>query len=212
MTIALLGATGMVGGFVLEQALEQGYQVRALARTPQKLEAFKDRIAIIKGDARDPKALEALLNGSDVVVSTLGPVKADGDAAKMISTTASGHIVKLMPEYGIERYIVVSGAAVVMPGDNRNFTGWLMRTMVLISLGHTLTDKQAEYELLAASDVQWTLLRCPLIDPEPFRQKPVASLETPGSFNLRAGELAHFLIQQIESEQYVRQGPFLNSQ
>ena len=46
-TIALLGATGMVGGYLLDQALERGYRVRALARTPAKLAAYEGRIAIV---------------------------------------------------------------------------------------------------------------------------------------------------------------------
>ena len=211
ITIALLGATGMVGGFVLQQALAEGYEIRALARTPVKLDALKHRITIVQGDARDPAAIEALLHGSDVVISALGPVKADGAAAKMISTTATGHITRLMPEHDIQRYIVVSGAAVVMPDDDRNLTGWLMQKMASLALSDALEDKQAEYRLLADSPVQWTLVRCPLIEAEPFQSKPRASLETPTSFHLRAGELAYFLIEQINSEEFLRKGPFLDS-
>ncbi|HEY9118666.1 MAG TPA: NAD(P)H-binding protein, partial [Marinobacter sp.] len=132
VTVALLGATGTAGGFILD---------RALARTPQKLEAYKDRITIVEGDARDPVALNTLLQGSDVVVSALGPVKADGAGAQMLSTAVTGDIIRLLPRWHIDRYIVVSGAAVVMPGDDRNLTGWLMRQMVLLTLRDTLRDK-----------------------------------------------------------------------
>jgi putative NADH-flavin reductase len=211
VTIAMLGATGMAGTFILEEALAQGYDVRALARTPAKLDALKDRITIIKGDALDAAALDELLDGSDVVISALGPVKADGDAARMISTNVSGHIVELMPSHEIERYILVSGAAVEIPGDDRNLTGWLVQKTAAISYGNTLKDKQAEYQLLADSAVQWTLVRCPLIKAEPFQEEPIASLDTISSFNLRAGELARFIIDQIDSAEFLREGPFLES-
>jgi len=211
VTVALLGATGLAGGFILDRALAEGYDVRALARTPQKLEGYRDRITIVEGDARDPAALNALLQGSDVVVSALGPVKADGGGAQMLSTTVTGDLIRLMSRWHIDRYIVVSGAAVVMPGDDRNLTGWLMRQMVLLTLRDTLRDKQAEYQLLADSSVQWTLVRCPLIDPEPFVRSPVVSLDTPTAFNLRAGELAEFVIEQISSKEFIRKGPFLQS-
>lgn len=211
ITIAILGATGMVGGYTLHQALAEGYQVRVLARTPAKLDALKERITIVKGDARDPEAIGDLLQGSDVVISALGPVRADGAAAKMLSTTATGHIIRSMQEHGIERYIVVSGAAVEIPGDDRSFTGWLIQKLAALAYPATLEDKQAEYQLLADSPVQWTLVRCPLIEAEPFRQQPRASLETPTSFYLRAGELARFLIEQIDSEEFLRKGPFLDS-
>ena len=86
-----------------------------------------------------------------------------------------------------------------------------MEKMVSIALPDTLEDKQAEYQLLADSEIQWTLVRCPLIAAEPFEQRPRASLDTPTSFHLRAGELAYFLIEQIDSEDFIKRGPFLES-
>ncbi|MFT4518093.1 MAG: hypothetical protein ACI9JM_000470 [Halioglobus sp.] len=212
ITIALLGATGMVGEFFLQEALVQGYQIKALARTPQKLDAYRGQIEIIAGDARDRAALESLLEGSDVIVSALGPVRADGDAALGLNTAASRHIVQLMPKYNIERYIAVSGAAVKVPGDKRNSTKKWLERMISLSLADTLRDKQAEYELLSTSSVGWTLIRCPIIRAQAFEQAPLASIESPSSFTLRAGELARFILEEIENKKYVDQAPFLNSQ
>jgi putative NADH-flavin reductase len=211
ITVALLGATGMVGGYILEQALEQGYTVRALARTPEKLDAFRQRITIVEGDARDAATLLELLQGSDVVISALGPVRADGDAAASVSTVVSGHLARIMPELGLRRYIVVSGGAVNMPGDDRDLMGWTIRKLAQLAYYRTVLDKEAEYALLAASGLDWTLVRCPLIAAEPYRRPAVASLATPPAFSLRAGELARFVLEQIHSRDYIRQGPFLGS-
>jgi putative NADH-flavin reductase len=210
-TIALLGATGMVGGFILQQALVQGYDIRALVRTPAKLDALKNQITIIKGNARDLSSIQELLQGSDIVISALGPVKADGDAAKNISTIATGHIIQVMQQQNIERYILVSGAAVAMPGDDRSLIGWIIKIMAQMTLSDTVRDKEAEYKLLEESAIQWTLVRCPLIDAELYQHEAKVALDTPPSFNLRAGELAHFLIEQIDSQEYIRKGPFLGS-
>ena len=210
-TIALLGATGMVGGFLLREALERGHQVRALARTPSKLDEYRDRIVIVQGDARDPDVVRALLRGADVVISALGPVRADGDAARFISTTVSGQVLQAMEQEGVDRYLVVSGGAVVMPGDSRNLLGWWIRLLVQMGLRSTLQDKQAEYELLAASAADWTLLRCPLIDAEPWRSEVLVSLQTPPAFRLRAGELARFALDHLGGGQFSRRGPFLGS-
>lgn len=210
-TVALLGASGMVGGYLLREALARGHEVRALARTPAKLDEFRHRITIVQGDARDPAVIRELLRGSDVVISALGPVKADGNAARFISTTVTGNILHGMEENSISRYMIVSGAAVVMPGDERNLLGWWIRKLAQVGLRDTLRDKQAEYDLLAGSSADWILVRCPLIDPEPFRSSPRASLKTPPTFSLRAGELARFLIDQVDSEEYIRRGPFLGS-
>ena len=210
-TVALLGASGMTGQYLLQEALARGYTVRALARTPAKLDAFRDRITIVQGDARDPAVIEELLQGSDVVISALGPVKADGDAARFISTTATENILGAMEGTQVTQFMVVSGAAVVMQGDDRNFLGWWLRTLVQLGLRDTLRDKQAEYELLAASSADWMLVRCPLIDPEPFLLPPLTSLVTPPAFRVRAGELARFMMDQIETRQFIRQGPFIGS-
>ncbi len=202
----------MVGTYVLQEALSQGYTVRALARTPAKLDLYKEEITIVQGDARDLSAIRTLLLDSDIVLSALGPVRADGGAAQMISTVATGHVLNVMEESGSRRYIVVSGGGVVVPGDERNFTGWLMRKMVSITLRDTLKDKQAEYELLATSAVPWTLVRCPLILDEPYRHVASASLETPDSFTLRAGELARFMIGEIDAGEFSGKAPFLYSE
>lgn len=210
-TVALLGATGMVGEFLLREMLARGYSVRALARTPAKLDEYSRRITIVRGDARDPVVIEELLRGSDMVISALGPVQADGDANLFINTIVTGNVLQAMAAQDIHRYMVVSGAGVVMPGDERNVLGWWIRTLAQIGLRDALEDKQAEYELLAKSSADWVLVRCPLIDPAPFRRTALASLQTPPAFRVRAGEVARFMIDQIDSANYSRQGPFLGS-
>jgi putative NADH-flavin reductase len=210
-TVALLGATGMVGDFLLQEALARGHEVRALARNPAKLAHYGSRITVIEGDARDPAVVSALLDGADVVVSALGPVKADGAAARTVNLDATRSVVQAMQQHGIARYVVVSGAAIVMPGDERDLLGWWIRTLAQIGLPDAVNDKQAEYEFLAQSSVEWTLVRCPLIDPEPFRQGALVSLRTPPAFRVRAGELAHFVLDQVDARQFVRQGPFVGS-
>ena len=210
-TVALLGATGMVGDFLLREALAHGYSVRALARTPAKLDEFSSRITIVQGDARDPAVIEELLRGSDVVISAVGPVSADGAATLFINTIVTGNVLQAMTAQDISRYIVVSGAGVVMPGDERDLLGWWIRTLAQVGLADALQDKQAEYALLAKSSANWTLVRCPLIDPEPFVTPALASLQTPPAFRVRAGEVARFMIDQIDAANYSRQGPFLGS-
>jgi putative NADH-flavin reductase len=210
-TVALLGATGMVGDFLLREALARGYDVRALARTPAKLDEFSSRITIVQGDARDPAVIEELLRGSDVVISALGPVQADGDANLFINTIVTENVLQAMAGKKIARYMIVSGAGVVMPGDQRDLLGWWIRTLAQVGLADALQDKQAEYELLAKSSAEWIVVRCPLIDPEPFRWTPLVSLQTPPAFRVRSGEVARFMIDQIDSRDYIRQGPFLGS-
>lgn len=208
-TIALLGGTGMAGSYILREALAAGYSLRVLSRSPEKLAYLGERITIIPGDARDPAVIAELLAGSDVVISAIGPSGAT--AAQKLSTTVTGHIVAAMERQGPARYIVVSGGGVVAAGDDRNVTGWLMRQLVRLRYPALLADKQAEYAVLAASDIDWTLVRCPLIESSDYQRAPLASLASPSSFTLRAGELARFIIEQIDEPAYVKRAPFLES-
>ena len=117
-----------------------------------------------------------------------------------------------MQSEDVSYYMVVSGAAVVMPGDEPDLLGWWIRTLAQIGLSDELHDKQAEYELLAQSSVDWMLVRCPLIDPQSFRRAPLVALQSPPAFRVRAGELASFMLDQIDARQFVRKGPFVGSQ
>lgn len=77
LTVGLLGATGRAGGWVLEACLEKGYEVIALARTPEKLSAYADKITIVQGDATTVEGIEKLLTvkdkpSVDVIVSAVG--------------------------------------------------------------------------------------------------------------------------------------------
>jgi putative NADH-flavin reductase len=78
LKIALLGATGRVGGAYLQLALTSGHQVTALVRDPQKLTA-QDHLNLIKGDATSPEDVARVVAGADVVVSCIGtPKQTDG--------------------------------------------------------------------------------------------------------------------------------------
>ncbi len=73
MRLAVFGGTGTVGTPLVEQALRAGHEVRALARSPEKLRpAASPRLTVISGDARDHDAVTATLASSDGVLSALG--------------------------------------------------------------------------------------------------------------------------------------------
>ena len=76
-TVALLGSTGKVGGWVLEMALERGHTVRVLIRNPDKLDEYSNyfmmkKLYIIQGGIDNEERMRELVNGVDVVISTLG--------------------------------------------------------------------------------------------------------------------------------------------
>lgn len=71
--VLVVGATGYLGQFVVKALKKQGYWVRALSRTEQKIEpirAFVDEVFL--GEATRPETLSGICQGIDIVFSSLG--------------------------------------------------------------------------------------------------------------------------------------------
>ncbi len=71
-TVLVVGSTGSIGHLVVEEALRQGFAVRALVRTPSKARKFPAEVEVISGDVTCPETLTAAVDGIDAIVFTLG--------------------------------------------------------------------------------------------------------------------------------------------
>ena len=66
--VFLTGATGFVGGHVLDSLLESGYSVRALVRgSPSRLR-HRPGLTVVSGDVRDGGALVPSIRGCRLLV------------------------------------------------------------------------------------------------------------------------------------------------
>jgi len=69
-TIALIGASGNIGGRILAEALQRGHTVVGIARNPEKLVA-KSNFTVASGDIANTAELAKLLRGATVVVASV---------------------------------------------------------------------------------------------------------------------------------------------
>lgn len=71
--VAVTGATGFVGGYILRHLAAMGVKVRALTRRPQ---SAQDDVTWIHGALEDDAALATLIEGADAVIHCAGAIKA----------------------------------------------------------------------------------------------------------------------------------------
>ena len=71
-TVLVVGSTGSIGHLVVDEALRQGYAVRALVRNPAKARKIPGQVEVVSGDVTRPETLAAAVEGVDAVVFTLG--------------------------------------------------------------------------------------------------------------------------------------------
>ena len=111
-TILVVGGTGMLGKPVAQQLKVDGFNVRLLARNPEKAQKLLGAgNEIIKGDVDDPAALRSALTGVDGVHISLkgGPTEADFDHMDHIATR---DIAQAAKELGVGRVTILSAYAV----------------------------------------------------------------------------------------------------
>ncbi|MGN9793579.1 NAD(P)-dependent oxidoreductase [Streptomyces sp. OZ13] len=119
MTIAVLGATGMVGRRVVDEAGARGHQVLALSRKPASEDPRSPSVTPIAADANDSDALREALAGSasrgaaDAVVLTVRTMPVDEEFLAGATRT----VLDIAAQLGIRVFVVGGAGALRSPGD-----------------------------------------------------------------------------------------------
>lgn len=206
MKIAVLGATGRTGIPLLHELLDRGHLVTVLVRDPAKLEQLADRVTVVTGDSRDRAALARLVDGADAVISALGPTSREAT----LHTETARALIPAMSTAGVRRFVGVSGAGIDVPGDQKSTSGKVISWLIQTLGGAVVKDKPAEFELYAASDLDWTLVRPPrLQDGAATGRLEHHAHRSTRSTKITRADLAAFLADVVEQDLYPRQAPFV---
>ena len=75
MRVCIIGASGKLGRYMVQHALDRGYEVVAVCRerSVRKLEAFKGQITIIPGDTNNRQVIQLAVAGCEGVLTVLVP-------------------------------------------------------------------------------------------------------------------------------------------
>jgi len=207
MNILIVGATRGIGRQLLEQALTSGHNVTALVRNLQRLATQHVRLRVIKGDILDSNSVALAMAGQEAVCCTIG-VKAPWPRVTVFSE-GTKNLLQAMKLTGVKRLICVTG---IGAGDSRGHGGFIYDYLFRPLLARTIyVDKDRQESLIKTSDVDWTIVRPGFLTNGPLTKnyRMLTDLTGVTAGRISRADVAHFILNEIESKQYLRQTPLL---
>ena len=109
-TVLVTGATGYIGGLLVPRLLDEGWTVRVLTRSADKLRAhdWGDRVEVVEGDATSGDDLRRALSGVDVAYYLVHSMDGGGDLARRDRELAEG-FATAAADAGVSRIVYLGG-------------------------------------------------------------------------------------------------------
>jgi uncharacterized protein len=159
MKIAMLGATGFAGGFILTEALTRPeLDVTAVVRNPASVTA-QERLKMIKGDVFGSD-LADVLRGHDAVIHAFHPGRTT-DMADVYDQSVAGHeaIIAATRAAGVPRLVCVGGAASLMTPEGKEYLDSTHWDKEFDPYRNAILGTRALYYLLKpVTDLDWVFL------------------------------------------------------
>jgi putative NADH-flavin reductase len=195
MKITVLGASGGVGGEVVKQALDRGWDVTAVVRDPARL-TLPAHDVVVAG-LHDQEKLAAAVEGRDAVISALG-------SRDRGPTTVCADGARAAIDAGAKRLLVVSASGMHTEGDGF-FTRTLVKPLLNTFLKHGWADMLAMEDVVTASGLDWTVVRPPMLLNGPRTGKVVSRLDgNVRTFTIRRADVAAFLLDAVADPTLIR--------
>ena len=115
MRVCVTGATGFIGGALVDRLLRDGASVRVLARPSPRADALAKRGAeVIQGDLSNSEALDEAVRGTEVVFHTAAMVEGGGSRREFIETNLGGtqQVFEACIRQGVPHVVYLSSIAV----------------------------------------------------------------------------------------------------
>jgi putative NADH-flavin reductase len=202
--VLVLGATGGTGREVVSQGLQQGHEVTAFARRPERVTTRNERLRVVVGDVTsDSEALGDAVRRQDVVISALGTGKSFKSGGLIARSVP--RILEAMRRHGVRRLIFTSAFGV---GSTWRDVPIVPRIFARVLLRDVYADKAAGEEILQGSELDWTLVYPAGLSngPRTGRYRVGERLKLTGFPTISRADLADFLLRQVEDRTYVRKG------
>ncbi len=159
MKVAIIGASGKLGKYMIQHCLDRGFQVNGVCReqSVSKLDDFKDQITIFPGKTNDPKVVRDAVDGCGAVLTVLVPWG--------VNDYASG-TAKAVLESADENARLIFSCGWHITRDGKDKYGWQIKYLVpfiafiakLFRLVD-INDQIVATDMIFNSDRAWTVVR-----------------------------------------------------
>jgi NAD(P)-dependent dehydrogenase (short-subunit alcohol dehydrogenase family) len=215
MRVCIVGASGKLGQYMVEHALDRGHQVVGVCREQSvgKLDAFKGRITVVPGATDDPEVIRQAVAGCDGVLVVLVPRGVHG-----YSTGTAQAVLDHAPPGA--RLVFSCGWHITL--DGQDVYPWKLKALVKIfgplarlARFADLNDQVEACRRVFASDTQWTVVRGSDLEEGESQGLPVWSRHVGDPIlesNLtRRVDFALFMVAALENDDLVHEAPAIVS-
>ena len=211
MRVCIVGASGKLGQYMVQHALDREYDVVGVCRqqSVEKLDAFKERITVIPGATNDPEVIKRALAGCDGVLVVLVPRGVHG-----YSTGTAQAVVDHAPPSA--RLVFSCGWHITRDGQDvysRKLKAIVKVFGPLARLARfaDLDDQVEACRRVFASDTRWTVVRGSDLEEGESQGLPVWSRHVGDpileSNITRRVDFALFMVEALENDELVHEAP-----
>ncbi|MFF4835482.1 NAD(P)-dependent oxidoreductase [Streptomyces sp. NPDC001315] len=212
MNVTVFGATGAIGRLLVQLILDDGHQVTALVRSPDKLAFTHPRLTIVTGQLSDRDAIQQAVTGANAVISALGPsLKRSATGTQLADGTRT--VVDVMREQKVSRLIGLATPSLADPRDKPHWKHKVLPVMARLMFPDALAELKGMTEAVTSSDLDYTIARItnPTNKPATGRiRSGFLGHDKVGSAMSRA-DIAAFLVSQLTDTRYQRAMPAISN-
>ena len=198
MNIVVIGSTGRTGRLVLEEGIRRRHAMTAFTRRPDALADIAGLGMVVHGDGRNLEDIRRAVRGQDAVISIVAP---EGRGPTTVVSDVARAELTAMGEAGVRRIVTVSVSAI----EGRR--PWILINLVRWILRKPYADFARMEQLVAASALDWTIVRPPYLSngPTTGRVRIEAGRKdlAHGPYHISRGDLAATLLDLAEDSNHL---------